>query len=519
MDILYRVIGVLFLLCFTTSLADTLETPRVLFLTLSERGQANIHLATSHALRTAYGDNEVEVHFASFPDIAKAVIKVSEQAGKDIIFHPIGGRSYSEGIQSLGFDLQKVRHKPGIRGVSEFNWLVAHAAVIEETDPALIVVDTLFMPGIDAVRSLNYTYIVLSPNDVRNALLPTQPPLKALAHWPTMGSGYPYPLPWHLVPANIYLIFRLFYTSLTGSHITNLRSYVQKNGIPGGADLFNVCPENVTWLAAFSEESQIPFHKPNNVKFCGPIYMSLEPVKKQDPELSDWLEQAPTILIVLGSHTKYTESQALEIIGAIKMVLEANDQVQVLWKYIPVIEEDHSALIDQEILSLRSTGRVRVEGWLQVDPAALLESGSIVLYVNHGGANSFIEALGAGVPQVILACWVDTYDFANQAEWLGIGVWGNRIAAPDWTGEELGNSILQVLPSDEDCSLGNSNYHRRARELAIPSRERSGRFIAAEEIMKKVGEEVQQRRKRTKGLSSGDGTKDGHIPISHGDEL
>ena len=202
MDILYRVIGVLFLLCFTTSLADTLETPRVLFLTLSERGQANIHLATSHALRTAYGDNEVEVHFASFPDIAKAVIKVSEQAGKDIIFHPIGGRSYSEGIQSLGFDLQKVRHKPGIRGVSEFNWLVAHAAVpwlgpdyvdvfhsvrqvIEETDPALIVVDTLFMPGIDAVRSLNYTYIVLSPNDVRNALLPTQPPLKALAHWPT----------------------------------------------------------------------------------------------------------------------------------------------------------------------------------------------------------------------------------------------------------------------------------------------------------------------------------------------
>ena len=45
---------------------------RVLLVTNSEHGQANVYLATSYALLTLE-DEDVEVHFASFPPIQKFV--------------------------------------------------------------------------------------------------------------------------------------------------------------------------------------------------------------------------------------------------------------------------------------------------------------------------------------------------------------------------------------------------------------------------------------------------------------
>jgi hypothetical protein len=38
-------------------------------------------------------------------------------------------------------------------------------------------------------------------------------------------------------------------------------------------------------------------------------------------------------------------------------------------------------------------GVVRVVEWVQAEPMAVLESGSVVCAVHHGGANSFLEAV------------------------------------------------------------------------------------------------------------------------------
>lgn len=40
---------------------------------------------------------------------------------------------------------------------------------------------------------------------------------------------------------------------------------------------------------------------------------------------------------------------------------------------------------------------------------------------------------------------LDTYDYAVQAEWLGVGVWGNRRHAPLVNEEELTYAILSVI--------------------------------------------------------------------------
>jgi hypothetical protein len=75
--------------------------------------------------------------------------------------------------------------------------------------------------------------------------------------------------------------------------------------------------------------------------------------------------------------------------------------------------------------------------------------------------------------------WVDTYDYAIRAEWLGVGVWGNRHAAPLWTADEIGPSILKVISADRGPV-----YRQKATALAPPSTEMFGRIIAAKEIVK-----------------------------------
>lgn len=74
---------------------------------------------------------------------------------------------------------------------------------------------------------------------------------------------------------------------------------------------------------------------------------------------------------------------------------------------------------------------------------------------------------------------MDTYDYARQAEWLGVGVWGNKQHAPFVNAEELSDSIFHVLADhDEGRSI-----RRKASDLAA-SFSRPGRDVAAEHIVR-----------------------------------
>jgi hypothetical protein len=202
----------------------------------------------------------------------------------------------------------------------------------------------------------------------------------------------------HLRPANIYMSLRIFWTVLFNPKIRALNSYLTSHGLDRQTGLFHVYEDEVPWLSASSQHLDYPLSLPKNVVACGPIFMALDTVENGDPDLHAWLEQGPTVLIVLGSHTKYDDRTALEMAGAIRMVLDSadDDRVQVLWKMklSRGETEGESGILLEAVSSLLSTGRVRVETWLSVDPASLLESGHISCYVHHGGANSFYEAIG-----------------------------------------------------------------------------------------------------------------------------
>jgi UDP:flavonoid glycosyltransferase YjiC (YdhE family) len=88
-----------------------------------------------------------------------------------------------------------------------------------------------------------------------------------------------------------------------------------------------------------------------------------------------------------------------------------------------------------------------------------------------------------GVPQVVLPLWLDHYEYATRAEMFGVGIWGTRLSAPDWTAKELGEALLTVV--------GNSSEGLRilenAKELAKKFEGKPGREKAADVIAELAG--------------------------------
>lgn len=208
-----------------------------------------------------------------------------------------------------------------------------------------------------------------------------------------MGSAFPYPLPWYLVPVNIYLCLRMAYAVHFGSFVKEFKSHIKAQNYAMHTPFLDFVHEDVPMMLGTSEDIEFPISVPNQVFPVGPIFMALETAESRDPELTAWLAHAPTVLIILGSHTEYYENDATAMIYPIHRVLEGNDQVQVLWKLLLPADGSPSAS-EEDLASLRATGRVRVESWLNADPASLLETGNVVAYVHHGGGSSYLESIG-----------------------------------------------------------------------------------------------------------------------------
>jgi hypothetical protein len=63
-----------------------------------------------------------------------------------------------------------------------------------------------------------------------------------------------------------------------------------------------------------------------------------------------------------------------------------------LWKFNKRGEYTNEVFL--EVSKEIKDRRLRVEKWLGIDPAAIMETGHIVASVHHGGANCFFEAVG-----------------------------------------------------------------------------------------------------------------------------
>ncbi|WVQ81036.1 hypothetical protein IAT38_003143 [Cryptococcus sp. DSM 104549] len=494
--------------------------PKVLFLTLPEFGQANCQLATISALQEAHGD-AIDIHLASF-----AVLGSRVPTG--VTFHPLvgtdtlssldasappgktgkselGTKTMSVKGQQLTRDggavvaYDKICHPPGIIGTYQvFQRLtplmypcspeeyVASAQsaelVIAELKPDLTVLDCLFEAGHDAVIKQGVRFVRLSPNTVKEMAMQKQG--LGVFRWPCLGSGLEFPCPWYKVPYNIIgTILPLFILTSTPEYKALVKAR-HAAGYPGPMPTFDMDPKrDYTVLCMSTVGADIPAFLPESVVCCGPILQRSTPAEVADPALFDWLKQRPTVLIVLGSFFLYRESYAREMLAAARVLLEKRKDIQVLWKL--------QKYGDYDLEGTEVDGRrLKVVKWLEADPFALLQTGNVVCFVNHGGSNSYHEGLATGTPQILLPAWVDCYDFTCRLPLLGHGVWGNKTSAPLCSEPELTKAFMTVVGATPDAPEAHK-IRERAKELGeIVSQggKRLGRNVAAEYIWKKIQE-------------------------------
>jgi hypothetical protein len=177
----------------------------VLFMSNSAAGLANVLFATSHALISEY--RELEVHFATFPPRAADISTISKSSpkSKPIIFHSFKGQNYVDAIRAHSHDgkevIEQVINPPGLAGLSKLcenmqNFLMPWGAeeylylyhealkVLEEVDPAIVAVDPLFGPGLDAIRATGRNHAIISPNSLKDNFADKQPWLSILWKYP-----------------------------------------------------------------------------------------------------------------------------------------------------------------------------------------------------------------------------------------------------------------------------------------------------------------------------------------------
>ncbi|KAH7346493.1 UDP-glucoronosyl and UDP-glucosyl transferase family protein [Rhexocercosporidium sp. MPI-PUGE-AT-0058] len=484
---------------------------RILFFTSSEYGQANVIIAVAYELLVL---QQYEIHIASFEPLRQRINGLNKflpQDGIPIIFHSIVGPAALDAL--VAKDEFIGPYSPGVHGAlntyrvtlpamadtwTEAEYMSSYQTclgIIRSVGPKIIIADPLMSQGLEACNTLSRKHVVLSPNTFLELLRKKQSLFSQFFRIPTIASGFSYPIPWQLIPANIYLKLALIWILVTSPKVRALIHYRKANKLPSLPPVFNIWQEDNHYLLPSVPETDYPCHVPPNVTPCGPILLPVTPVSHQDPDLFTWLKRGPTILINLGSHIRMDDIMAREFASGLKIFLDKKPNVQVLWKLktfggVAVSSKSKpgsggftdSGLGRKNLATLSaeiSNGRIRIVEWLSVDPLAILETGIIACSAHHGGSNSFHEALSAGVPQVVLPCWLDTLDFANKVEWLGIGVYGSKMSAPSVEAWELSRAFLKVLGDNEEAS----QMALRARELANISGKVGGRKKACDKIV------------------------------------
>lgn len=231
------------------------KSKSIIFLTNSEHGQAQVHLAIAHEMLVS---SELKVHFASFPDLHSRVCELQKlHPLNPIRFHRINGPSTTEAMCKNKLRGWNLSHPCGIThavgALTNLPYVVCPrkwedyfaiyqrcVEIVKEIGPAMVVVDSHLNPGLDMCRNWSndegrerMKYVVINPIDLIHMLGMTQPLLGAFWKYPAFCSGFPFPVPWYLVLANIYLQIRLIASLLFASRFRAMERCRKSAGLVG----------------------------------------------------------------------------------------------------------------------------------------------------------------------------------------------------------------------------------------------------------------------------------------------
>jgi len=176
----------------------------------------------------------------------------------------------------------------------------------------------------------------------------------------------------------------------TSSELNGLVKFRNEHGLPGQLPAITVPPHALHVISPAIRELDYPLHVPSNIGLYGPVVLDTIPVEVADPELAQWLDRGKTVMMCMGTHFRYTESQVRAVVSGFLSAVDHDCGIQFLWKLSG--KEMFQSLIDELLADPRDRERFKIVDWIQADPFAVMKHPNVIVSIHHGGANSYYEA-------------------------------------------------------------------------------------------------------------------------------
>lgn len=171
--------------------------------------------------------------------------------------------------------------------------------------------------------------------------------------------------------------------------IAAFNKYRNEHGLPGRFSIQSSVTRAIHVISPGVREIELPLVIPGYLGVYGPIVLDTAHVEVSDPALNLWLNRGETVLMCMGTHFHFSESQVKAIIDGFLSAVNHDSNTQFLWK-LPG-QSKFENLMKEALKNPRDKERFKIVEWLDADPASIMKHPNVVAWVHHGGANSYFE--------------------------------------------------------------------------------------------------------------------------------
>jgi hypothetical protein len=188
---------------------------------------------------------------------------------------------------------------------------------------------------------------------------------------------------------NLMASLALTWKAVTSPEIPAFNKYRNAHGLTGHLPLLSAPTRAAHIICPAIRETDFPLSIPDNLALYGPIILDSAPIEVSDPELNHWLEGGETVLMCMGTHFHYSESQVRAVIQGFLNAVPHGSNAQFLWKLSN--KPDFENVIEEVLNDPMNKERFKIVEWLEADPVSIMKHKNVVAWVHHGGANSYFE--------------------------------------------------------------------------------------------------------------------------------
>jgi polyene glycosyltransferase len=280
-------------------------------------------------------------------------------------------------------------------------------AVVDEVQPALMVIDSSSVYPTDAAIARNIPYVYSVPISVSEVFADRLP-----LSYPSPNTGLPRSLSPRQKLANLGFRLRLLLGMLTKVPAVQFTKARKEAGILNATAGQSGYADRAQAILAYSVFGmEYPFDAaPSHLRMVGPVVPPLPEAVEPDPSLSAWLDEHESVVyLAFGTHMRLTATQVAAIAEAARRI---GPEHHVLWK----LPKAQRALLPADL-----PPNVRLEHWVpsQFD---VLAHPHVRVYYNHGGGNSAYEGIYFGKPGLVQPFWMDCHDHAARVLDSGCGL-------------------------------------------------------------------------------------------------